>query len=67
MCHKFKPQKRFCYIAEILNYIKDFSNYEMCYSIRTMNFRTVMYDAVPDWYDTYNIKNILPQALANVV
>ncbi len=34
------------------------SNYEMCYSIRTMNFRTVMYDAVPDWYDTYNIKNL---------
>jgi hypothetical protein len=34
------------------------SNYEMCYSIRTMNFRTVMYDVVPDGYDTHNIKNL---------
>jgi len=34
------------------------SNYEMCYSIRSMDFKTNVYDDIPEWFDMYNIKKI---------
>jgi len=34
------------------------SNYEMCYSIQSMDFKTNIYDLVPAWYDEYNLKKI---------
>jgi hypothetical protein len=33
-------------------------NYEMCFSIKTMDFKTNISDDVPEWYESYNIKKV---------
>jgi hypothetical protein len=40
---------------ELWNYL---SNYEMCYSIKSMDFNTKADEDVPEWFDMYNIKKI---------